>query len=167
MTCSAQVMEISQIYYPEKQQLHYTKTKGQISNTTFICFELKQLLVIVMTFLEEDGTILQLTSYFHCKMQTNGHTRGKNEYLNFVNPNIYWGQSGSHFTIAPSFGLSYPSPSFNVFLRTFLSSVTSVTLFHDTNSRVICKVSFGGTAPSSLDAGLPSSPNPSATKWKV
>lgn len=65
------------------------------------------------------------------------------------------------WTTAPSFGRSYPSPSFNVFFRTFLSLEISVTVFQETNSRVIWRVALGGIAPSSPTACLPVSPNAS------
>lgn len=69
-----------------------------------------------------------------------------------------------HLTTAPSLGFSYPSPSFKIFFTTFLSSVTLETIFHETNSKLICSVALGGTAPPSLEAGFPFSPKPSAAK---
>ena len=54
------------------------------------------------------------------------------------------------FTMDPSFGRSKPSPTFVILLRTFLSPVTSTTLFQDTSSSLMVKLESGGTSSVSV-----------------
>ena len=53
-------------------------------------------------------------------------------------------------TTDPSFGRSKPSPTLVILLRTFLSPVTSMTLFQDTSSSLMVKLESGGTSSMSI-----------------
>lgn len=136
---------------------------------TFINLELKWCLVV--SFIHKDSSIFEFPDQFHYLKKKE---KKKHKYIKaYKGPTMStWDEllqrRRKPWTIAPSFGRSYPSPSFKIFFKTFLSVVTSETIFHETNSTVIWMVVFGGTTHSSPpDGSRPFSPNPSIDqKWR-